>query len=122
MAEITGESKAMAQPYEIMGIGKVRGIEEIHLGDKVMKRGRTTQKTMRKSYSCGNRRYCLITRDIHVILWIKLPLQEFQRQHRFRYQGIQGSVIVSANKSSGRNSYGVKALLFAGGRSEDGID
>ncbi len=40
----------------------------------------------------------------------------------FSLPGDSGSVIVSADKNSRNNSYGVKALLFAGGRGDDGID
>ena len=121
MAEITAESKAMAKPYEIMGIGKVRGIEEIHLGDKVMKRGRTTQKTIGRvtavaiestvdyqGYPCN--------------FMDQVAITGIPETTPFSLPGDSGSIIVSANKISGRNSYGVKALLFAGGRSEDGID
>ena len=46
MAEITNDNLSSANPYEVTEIGRVEGTEDIDLSDKVMKRGRTTRKTV----------------------------------------------------------------------------
>lgn len=51
-----------------------------------------------------------------------LPITGIPETTPFSLPGDSGSFIVSADKNSRNNSYGVKALLFAGGRGDDWID
>jgi hypothetical protein len=121
MAEITTESTEMARPYEVMDIGKVRGIEDIQLGDKVMKRGRTTQKTIGRVTAVAVE--TTVDYQGYPCNFVdQVAITGIPETTPFSLPGDSGSVIVSADKNSRSNSYGVKALLFAGGRGDDGID
>jgi len=114
-------SAAEATPYNIMDIGRVTGMEDSNLGDKVVKRGRTTLKTNGivavilqdaeveyNGYPCSFTDQIIIVGDPQTIA--------------FSQPGDSGSVIVSAKKDSRTNAYKTKALLFAGGTSSNGID
>ncbi len=121
IGEIVKESIPAAKAYEIMEIGPVKGMEDINLGDKVMKRGRTTLKTVGSvsalmqvvqiNYSehpCDFTEQVIITGD--------------PQTNAFSQPGDSGSVIVSAEMDSQTNAYPAKALLYAGGESSEGID
>ena len=57
MGEIVKPGLAGARSNEIKDVGLVRGIEDIDLGDKVIKRGRTTLKTTGKVIAVHARVY-----------------------------------------------------------------
>jgi hypothetical protein len=114
-------SATEATSYEIMGIGPVKGIEDSALGDKVMKRGRTTWKTNGivavlfqdaeveyNGYPCSFTDQIIIVGDPQTI--------------PFSLRGDSGSVVVSAEKDPRTGAHKAKALLFAGGTSSNGID
>jgi hypothetical protein len=124
IGEIVKESMPDAKAYEVMEIGPVKGMEDINLGDKVMKRGRTTLKTIGvvsafipppqvvtieyNGYPCDFTDQVIIVGD--------------PQTNAFSQPGDSGSVIVSSDLDSQTNAYPAKALLFAGGESSDGID
>jgi len=122
VGEITAKSLPQAQAYQVKDIGTIKGIENTKLGDKVLKRGRTTRKTVGmvsgfilppsiisveyRGYSCD------FTDQIMIV---GQPCRS-----PFSQPGDSGSLVVSASSTNG--TYKAKALLFAGGRSSDGID
>lgn len=57
MGEIVSSALEGARHNEIKEIGRVKGIEDINLGDKVMKRGRTTLKTTGRVVAVNARVY-----------------------------------------------------------------
>jgi hypothetical protein len=122
LGQIMDSSMSDAKAYQVMDIGDVKGIEDINLGDMVMKRGRTTLKTTGRvtamsvsttvdyqGIPCGYENQIVIT---------GFP----DPQTPFSLPGDSGSVIVSIDKNPQTNAYSVKALLFAGGQGDDGID
>jgi hypothetical protein len=121
VGEIVPASIQDAKPYEILNIGKVEGMDDIRLNDKVMKRGRTTRKT--------------IGRVIAVMQSVQVEYNgypcDFEGQvaivgdppsKPFSLAGDSGSLVVSKEKNSSNNAYEARALLFAGGQSSEGID
>jgi hypothetical protein len=121
MAEITAESKEFARPYQVMEIGPVRGVKEINLGDSVMKRGRTTRKTIGRVTAVGVET-TVDYRGIPCHFEDQVQVVGVPESVPFSLAGDSGSVIVSASKDPSSNAHPVEALLFAGGRSADGID
>jgi hypothetical protein len=121
VGEIIKSELANAKPYEIMDIGSVKGIEDINLGDTVMKRGRTTLKTIGRvvavmqSVTVEYRGYPCDFDD--QVLIVGEPVA-----NPFSQPGDSGSVVVSADKDPKTDAYNAKALLFAGGTSTDNID
>ena len=120
VGEIVHDSLPHAKPYEIMDIGAVKGMDDINLGDKVMKRGRTTLDTTGRviavmqsvqveysGYPCDFAGQVAIAGD--------------SPSSPFSLPGDSGSLIVSANVDN-EGAHKAKALLFAGGESSDGID
>ena len=108
-----------AEPYEVKQIGEVRGMTDVELGDKVMKRGRTTRKR--------NGMVTSISQNVQVA-YQGFPCN-FEEQISivgdpqttpFSLGGDSGSVVVSTGNST--EPYKVNSLLFAGGRSNTGID
>jgi hypothetical protein len=92
----------------------VKGMEDINLGDSVMKRGRTTLKTAGR-----------VTVDYQGIpcnFEEQVDITGVPETTPFSLPGDSGSVIVSSKKKTGANTYIAKALLFAGGKGSDGID
>jgi hypothetical protein len=114
-----------ALPNDITEIGAVKGMQDTTLDDRVIKRGRTTLKTVGKvvqlivppgtvsvtynGYPCDFTDQVVISGDPDP----RVP---------FSLAGDSGSVIVSADPDTQRNKYVAKALLFAGGPTSDGID
>jgi len=124
IGRITRPSKPDAISYEVMEIGPVKGMEDIEIGDKVMKRGRTTRKTLGTvaalipspmSISIEYNGFPSDFTDLAVI--VGDPVSK-----PFSLPGDSGSVVVSANKNLASGAHKVKALLFAGGAGTDGID
>ena len=119
VGRITRSSEIYAIPYEVKDIGKVKGIQDATLGDKVMKRGRTTRKRTGEvisvswrgtvsynGYPCYFEDQLLITGDP--------PTTPFSQG------GDSGSVVVSATPSAS-GAHRVNSLLFAGGSGSNGI-
>lgn len=121
IGEIVAKSVKDATANEIMEIGRVKGADDINLGDKVMKRGRTTGKT--------------IGTVISIMQTVSVEFNSFPcdfveqvtiagnpPSKPFSQPGDSGSVIVSQQKDRSTNAYKAMALLFAGAESEQGID
>jgi hypothetical protein len=121
MAKITAEATAFAKAYQVMEIGSVKGVKKTNLGDAVMKRGRTTRKTIGKvvavavettvdyrGFPCG-------FEDQIVVVGVPETIP-------FSLPGDSGSVIVSARKDPSSHAHPVQALLFAGGTTDEGLD
>lgn len=119
IGRIIRAKRSEARPYEVLEIGKVRGMTDVELGDKVMKRGRTTRKRKGIVSTIGQN--------------VQVPYQgfpcNFEQQISivgdpqttpFSLGGDSGSVVVSTGNST--EPYKVNSLLFAGGRSSSGID
>jgi hypothetical protein len=119
MGEIVAPGLAGAKHNEIKDIGSVRGIEDIELGDKVMKRGRTTLKTKGRVIAVNARVYvpyqgynCDFTDQVTII-------GDPDPNKPFSLGGDSGSLIVSSEPDVRTNAYKSKALLFAGGENEE---
>jgi hypothetical protein len=124
IGEITESVKQYAKLYEIKDIGSVENIEDLNIGDEVMKRGRATLKTVGivaaklaypemipidfGGYTCDFTDQAIIVGDP--------PASPFSQN------GDSGSIIISADKDPGTNAYKAKGLLFSGTETSDGID
>lgn len=114
-------SVAEASPYEVMDIGPVKGMKEPVLGQKVIKRGRTTLKR--------NGIVAVLFQDAEVeyngfpcsfadqIIIVGDP-----QTTPFSQAGDSGSVVVAAEEDPPTNAHKAIALLFAGGTGSNGID
>jgi hypothetical protein len=114
-------SATEASLYEVMDIGRIKGMEESNLDDKVMKRGRTTIKT--------NGIVAALFQDVEVeyngypcSFTDQIIIVGDPQTTAFSQPGDSGSMIVSSEKNSRTDAHKAKALLFAGGTSSDGID
>jgi hypothetical protein len=119
MGEIVNPGLAGAKHNEIKDIGLVKGIEDINLGDKVMKRGRTTLKTTGRVIAVNARVYvpyqgynCDFTDQVMII-------GDPDPNAPFSLGGDSGSCIVSSEPDGRTEAYKAKALLFAGGENEE---
>jgi endonuclease G len=105
-------SRGDAVPLEIKDIGIVDGLENTNIGDKVIKRGRTTLKTTGEVITVGfsgSAPYSGYVCDFaDQILIAGDPAAT-----PFSAAGDSGSLVVSANAKPGKTSYNAKALLFA---------
>jgi hypothetical protein len=108
------------QSYNIKDIGKVKGIEDIELGQSVMKYGRTTRKTTGRVTAIG------VQTDV-AYGDQSIPCDFIDQVDivgdpdpgiPFSLPGDSGSAIVSTDGPP----YKLKALLFAGGSDNTGID
>lgn len=119
MAEIVRPALRDAKDYQIKDIGSVAGIQNVQLGDKVIKRGRTTCKTTGKVIAIHARVYvpyqgydCDFAGQVTIVGYPnpKVP---------FSLSGDSGSCIVSMETYGRNKSHKAKALLFAGGENEE---
>jgi hypothetical protein len=103
----------LVEPYKIKEIGQVEGIEDIELGQKVMKYGRTTRKTVGRVIAVGvhtDVAYgeqgipCDFVDQVDIV-------GDPDPAIPFSLPGDSGSAIVSTDGPP----YKLKALLFAGG-------
>lgn len=107
-------------PNEIKDIGSVKGIEDINLDDKVMKRGRTTLKTTGRVIAVNARVYvpyqgynCDFADQVTIVGHPDPNIP-------FSLGGDSGSCIVSSDADGQSTSvHKAKALLFAGGPNEE---
>ena len=125
MGQIVAGGLPGALSNEITEIGKVKGIQDITLDDRVMKRGRTTLKTVGKvvqlivppgTVSVTYNGFPCDFTDQAVIVGDPDPMVPFS------LAGDSGSMVVSADSDTRSNTFAAKALLFAGGPTSDGID
>jgi hypothetical protein len=119
MAEIVNPGLVDAKQNEIRDIGSVKGVEDINLGDKVMKRGRTTRKTQGKVIGVSARVYvpyrgynCDFSDQVTII-------GDPDPKVPFSLKGDSGSCIVASEPYARTGKYRAKALLFAGGENEE---
>lgn len=119
MGEIVNPGLAGAKHNEIKDIGLVKGTEDINLGDKVKKRGRTTLKTTGRVIAVNARVYvpyqgynCDFTDQVTII-------GDPDPNVPFSLGGDSGSCIVSSEQDGRTNAHKAKALLFAGGENEE---
>jgi hypothetical protein len=121
MSKITTEALAFAKPYEVMEIGSVKGVKEINLGDFVLKRGRTTRRTLGRVVAVAvetSVEYGGIPCNfVDQVAIVGVP-----ESVPFSLGGDSGSVIVSKQKDPSTHAHMVQALLFAGGTTDQGID
>lgn len=121
LGEITSTSKQDAEAYKIVDLGEVKGMEDINLGDSVMKRGRTTLKTAGR-VTAVSIQTTVDYQGIPCNFEEQVDITGVPETTPFSLPGDSGSVIVSSKKKTGANTYIAKALLFAGGKGSDGID
>jgi len=121
MSKITTEALAFAKPYEVMEIGSVKGVNEINLGDLVLKRGRTTRKTLGRVVAVAvetSVEYGAIPCNfVDQVAIVGVP-----ESVPFSLGGDSGSVIISKQKDPTTHAHVVQALLFAGGQTAEGLD
>lgn len=103
----------------IKDIGLVEGTDNINLGDKVMKRGRTTLKTQGRVIATDARVYvpyqgynCDFEGQVTII-------GDPDPKVQFSSGGDSGSCIVSSETYGRDKAHKVKALLFGGGENEE---
>jgi hypothetical protein len=107
-------------PYEIKEIGKVEGVEDIEVGDIVMKYGRTTRKTVGRvlATGVGNLDIGYGEQPIMCDFADQVDIVGRDITEPFSLAGDSGSLIVSTDTAP----YKAKALLFAGGPDGHNID
>ena len=119
LGEITPESKRDAKANEIMEIGRVEGTADVTLGDKVIKRGRTTRKRIGEVVTVG-------LANIQVPYQEDLTVCNFEDQfevigvpqtNAFSLAGDSGSIVCTEN-----TPHRAVGLLFAGGTDPSGTD
>jgi hypothetical protein len=123
MGEIVNPGLEGAKDHEMRDVGPIHGIEDINLGDKVMKRGRTTLKTTGRVIATDARVYvpyrgynCDFEGQVTII-------GDPDPRIPFSLPGDSGSCIVSSETYGRIKYHKAKALLFAGGENgETGID
>ena len=112
MGNILEPGLAGAKHNEIKDIGPVKGIEDIELGDKVLKRGRTTLKTRGRVIAINARVYVPYNgyncdfADQVVIVGDPDP------SNPFSLGGDSGSWIVSSEPDARTHAYKSKALFL----------
>jgi hypothetical protein len=121
MAEITPEARPFTRPYQVMDIGDVKGVKEINLGDSVLKRGRTTRKTIGKVVAVSVET-SVDYRGIPCGFEDQVVIVGVPEATPFSLAGDSGSVIVSKVKDPSSHAHQVEALLFAGGTTAEGLD
>jgi hypothetical protein len=121
LGEILNTSIQDAQAYKIADIGDVKGMEDTNLGDNVMKRGRTTLKTVGR-VTAVSIQTTVDYQGIPCNFEDQVDITGVPETTPFSLPGDSGSLIVSSQKKTGDKAYIAKALLFAGGRGSDGID
>ena len=119
MGEIVNPGLAGAKDHEIKDVGPIHAIEDIKLGDKGMKRGRTTLKTSGKVIATNARVYvpyrgynCDFEGQVTII-------GDPNPKVPFSLGGDSGSCIVSSETYGRAKYHKAKALLFAGGENEE---
>lgn len=119
MGKITG-SPIGAKVNEIKEIGKVKGSKDPKVGDIVMKRGRTTRKTLGRVIAVNQEvfvRYqglydCRFINQVNIVGHPDVDIP-------FSAPGDSGSIIVAADPDSSTDTYKAEALLYAGGVNEE---
>lgn len=119
MGKIIGPVLNGAKDHIIRDVGMVNEIQSIKLGDKVVKRGRTTRKTIGKVIAVHARIYvpyqgynCDFSNQVTIVGYPN-PRKPFS------LSGDSGSCIVSLETYGTNKSHKAKALLFAGGENEE---
>ena len=98
-----------------------KGTSEINLGDKVIKYGRTTLKTIGRVTAVAVQT-TVDYQGIPCDFDNQVVITGIPESVPFSLPGDSGSLIVSSEKDETTKAYAAKALLFAGGPSDDGID
>lgn len=124
IGEITESAEKFARLYEVLGIGSVEDIEDMNIGDKVMKRGRSSLKTVGMVFAklaypemipVDFANYTCDFTDQAIIVGNPLTTP-------FSRDGDSGSIITSATKDLNTDAYKAKGLLFSGTQTADGTD
>jgi hypothetical protein len=119
MGEIVEPALSGAKNNEIKDIGAVKGSEDIDLGNIVMKRGRTTLKTVGRVIATDARVYVPYQGYNCDFIGQVLIIGHPDPNVPFSLGGDSGSCIVSSEPDARTNAHKLKALLFAGGENEE---
>jgi|SRR5215217_1526969 len=118
LGEITAESKRDAKANEIMEIGRVEGTADVTLGDRVIKRGRTTRKTIGKVITVGLTNVQVPYQEVTICNFDdQFEVTGVPRTTAFSLGGDSGSIVCT--ESTPHRAVG---LLFAGGTDPSGTD
>jgi hypothetical protein len=119
LGEISSGSMSDARSHEVMEVGRVEEMEDVTLGDKVVKRGRTTGKTIGEVTAVGTEensvlipyqgKYCALVENIQIT---GIP-----EEIPFSTGGDSGSIIATFDEP-----HRAVALLYGGSMGSDGID
>jgi hypothetical protein len=103
-------------PYNVMEIGSIEGSADIELGDRAIKRGRTTRRTIGKVTAVDVRTY-VAYQGVSCYFEDQVEVTGIPREVPFSLGGDSGSVVCEEE-----SPYRIKGQLFAGGEDADGID
>jgi hypothetical protein len=118
LGEITSESKREAKANEIMEIGRVEGMADVTLGDRIIKRGRTTRKRIGEVIEVGLGNIPVPYQENTVCIFEdQLEVIGVPETKEFSLGGDSGSITCTES-----TPHRVTGLLFAGGPDENGID
>jgi hypothetical protein len=114
MAKVTINAEEV-HPYKIKDIGQVEGIEDIELGQTVMKYGRTTRRTVGRVIAVGVQTPPITYGEQNIpcdfLDQVTIAGDPDPSQNPFSQPGDSGSAVVSTEGPP----YKLKALFFAGG-------
>lgn len=112
-------NKPDATPYEVRNIGRIQGVQNPSLNDRVMKMGRTTLGT-KGSVTITNLSVSVRYRGFDADFENQIAI--VSEGEPFSQPGDSGSLIVTENPGPPSNTRKATALLFAGGQTADGTD
>jgi len=108
-----------AKSYKMIEVGNIEGNAELELGDRALKRGRTTRKTLGEVIAVGvpDSQISVSYQGIPCNFDNQCVVVGLPTEVPFSLAGDSGSAVVSEE-----SPHKIKGQLFAGGESSDGID
>jgi hypothetical protein len=117
LGKIADESINDARPNEVMEIGRVEGTSGFNLGDRVVKRGRTTRKRTGEVTAVALTNIYVAYQGINCLFDDQIEIMGIPETNPFSGPGDAGSVVCSEESPNK-----VVGLLFGGGEDSEGID
>lgn len=119
LGKILDSESGNAKSYHMLEVGNVEGSAELELGDRVLKRGRTTRKTLGEVIAIGvsDSQISVPYQGIPCNFDNQCVVVGLPTEVPFSLAGDSGSAVVSEG-----SPHKIKGQLFAGGENSDGID